>query len=114
MKKCFVCKKRLVLTEQIKKEGRGPHGPWFLCWDCSAAYREKMQVKVSKEHWKGGVLCPKCESSNRRDDGMWPFRTVWCDDCGFSFNLWLYVEEGGATGLVSPPKRHLAFARPEK
>jgi len=102
---CFVCKKKLVLTEQIKREGKNAYGRWYLCWECSAAYRKTVQAQMDKTHWQGGHLCPSCESENIDNDHTWPLRTIRCEDCGFTFTLWLYVDERGATGLVKLPSR---------
>ena len=86
---CFSCKERYPIGE-IAKEGRTKKGKrWYVCSACSAAYREKINVKLDRDRWHGGVLCPRCESENRHDDGKYPLRTVWCDDCGFNFTLQL-------------------------
>lgn len=86
---CFVCKRRLS-TALLRKRGKTKRGTyWDLCVECSAAYARKVHEEMDKARWKGGFFCPRCESENRVDDGSYPLRRVWCDDCSFTFTLML-------------------------
>lgn len=89
-------------TKAEIEAGRSPAGGWTKAqlaewgipwpppkgWKRKLAGQQPRSRRPPKVDWKIGP-CPRCLSSSKHDDAGYPLRQNWCDDCGFTYTLWL-------------------------